>query len=107
MVYDEYSSCGEHYIGETAQALGKRLEEYQKQEQSVVKEHQSKAGHTIIWEGVKIINQETVDIRCQRSAINRDGGYNLPPIYNHLLSRDQIRSHDTSSNTSNITCFIC
>ena len=61
-------------------------------------EQQSKANNEIDWEGVKILDQETVDIkrkfkeaihiRPQHPTLNRDGGYELPAIFSHLLSRD-------------------
>lgn len=61
-------------------------------------EQQSKTNNEIDWEGVKILDQETVDIirkfkeaihiRRQHPTLNRDGGYELPAIFNHLLSRD-------------------
>ena len=61
-------------------------------------EHHSKANNEIDWEGVKILDQETVDIkrkfkeaihiRRQHPILNRAGGYELPAIFNHLSSRD-------------------
>lgn len=85
-------------MGETARALGKRLVEHQKQTTSAVQEHHSKATHEIDWEGVKIFDQETVDIKrktqgghpYQTPASNpkKRWGYELPAILNHLLSRD-------------------
>ena len=53
----------------------------------------------IDWEGVrKTFDQKTVHmktkikeaihIRRQRPTLNRDGGYELPASYDHLLSRD-------------------
>ena len=90
--------CGEHYIGETARALEKRPGKHQKQTTSAVLEHQAQAKHEIDWEGVKILDKESVDvkrkiknaihIRRQRPMLNRDGGYDLPAIFEHLLSRD-------------------
>ena len=88
VVYDiTWKDCREHYIGETARTLEKRLGE-----------HQSQANHEIDWEGVKILDKESVDvkrkikeaihIRRQRPTLNRDGGYDLPAIFDHLLSRD-------------------
>lgn len=60
--------------------------------------NQSKASHECNWEGVKNLDQGTVDIkrkineavhiRRQRPTLNRDGGYELPPNFNHLLSHD-------------------
>jgi len=99
VVYDiTCNDCGEHYIGETGRTLEKRLGEHQKQTTSAIREHQSQANHEIDWEGVKILDRESVDvkrkikeaihIRCQRPTLNRDRGYDLPAIFDHLLSRD-------------------
>ena len=85
-------------MGETARALEKRLVEHQKQTTYAAQEHHSKATHEIDWEGVKIFDQETVDIKrknqgghpYQTPASNpkQRWGYELPAIFNHLLSRD-------------------
>ena len=83
---------------ETARALGKWPGEHQKQTKSVIREHQSRGNHKIDWEGVKILDQEMVDIkrkikeaihiRRQHPTLNRDEGYELPVIFNHLLLSD-------------------
>ena len=100
MVYDiTCNGCGEHYIGETARALERRLSEHQKQTTSAIWEHQTKANHENDWVGVKILDKESVEIkrkikeaihiRRQRPTLNRDGGdggYDLPPIFNRLSS---------------------
>ena len=97
MVYDlTWNDCGEHYIGETARTLEKRLGEHQKQTTSAIREHQSQANHEIDWEGVKIVDKEFVDVKrkikeaihIRRPTLNRDGGYDLPASFDHLLSRD-------------------
>ena len=96
VVYDiTCNDCGEHYIGKTARTLEKRLGEHQKQTTSAIREHQS---HEIDWEGVKILDKESVDvkrkikeaihIRRQRPTLNRDGGYDLAAIFDHLMSCD-------------------
>ncbi|XP_078361564.1 uncharacterized protein LOC144645923 [Oculina patagonica] len=98
MVYDiTCNDCGEHYIGETARTLEKRLGEHQKQATSAIQEHQSQANLQIDWEGVKILDKESVEvkrkikeaihIRRQRPTLNRDRGYDLLAIFDHLLSR--------------------
>ena len=100
VVYDISSNgCGEHCIGETSRALGKRLGEHpQKQTASAVWEHQSKGNHGIDCEGIKVLDQETGDIkrkikevirnRRQRPTLNRKGDYEPPAFLNRLLSRD-------------------
>ena len=106
VVYDiSCNGCGEHCIGETSRALGKRLGEHPlKQTASAVWEHQSTTQHEIDWEGIKILDQETGDIkrkikkvihnRHQRPTLNRDGDYEPPAILNRLLSRDKFpRQH--------------
>jgi len=57
------NDCGEHYVGETARTLEKRLGEHQKQTTSAIWEHQSQANHEIDWEGVKILDKESVDVK--------------------------------------------
>ena len=68
VVYDiTCNDCGEHYIGETARTLEKRLSEHQKQTTSAIQGHQSQANHEIDWEGVKILDKVmSKDIRCQK-----------------------------------------
>ena len=92
------NDCGKHYIGETARTLEKRVGKHQKQTTSAIREHQSQANHEIDWEGVKILDKESVDvkrkikeaihIRRQRPTLNIDRGYDLPTTFDHLLSRD-------------------
>ena len=70
VVYDiTCNGCGEHGIGETSRALGKRLGEHpQKQTASAAWEHQPKAQHEIYWEGIKILDQDTGDIKRKTSV---------------------------------------
>ena len=86
-------------LWETARFVGKwlgELTEHQKQTKSVIREcHQSRGNRKIEWEGVKILDQEmidiqrkikeAIDIRWQRPTLNRDGGYEFLAIFNHLL----------------------
>ena len=37
--------------------------EHQKQTTSAIREHQSQANHEIDWEGVKILDKESVDVK--------------------------------------------
>ena len=76
----------------------KRLCDTKNKTTSAMWEQQSKANNEIGWEGVKILDHETVGIikkskeakhiRRQHPILNRDRGYELPAIFNHLLSRD-------------------
>ena len=74
---------------------------------SAVNEHQTKTGHEIDWENVKVIGKEehwvkrkvkeAIAIRRDRPSLNRDQGWELPPIFNSLLSHDlTMGSHVTS-----------
>ena len=76
-------------------ALDTRLNEHRKSVQacdlkSAVSEHAKFTGHSINWASVKIIGQEnhplslkiceSINIHTRRPEMNRDQGYNLPPI---------------------------
>ena len=77
------NDCGEHYIGETARTLKKRLGEHQKQTTTAIREHESQANQEIDWEWVKILDKESIDvkrkikeaihIRRQLPTLNKDG----------------------------------
>jgi hypothetical protein len=89
-------SCKKEYIGETGRAIGTRLKEHQKP-QSAIGEHVENTGHKIDWDSAKVIDQEAaliprkireaIHIYRDRPQLNRDQGWDLPPTYNHLLSR--------------------
>ena len=71
-IYDiTCNDCGEHYIGETARTLEKRLGEHQKQTTSAIREHQSQANHEIDWEGFKILDKESVDVKRKKEKSRR------------------------------------
>ena len=100
-------TCEGTYIGETARTLGKRLEEHKKLTSSAVKEHQESTGHDIDWENVKIVGKEehwmkrkikeAITIRREKPSLNRDQGWDLPPIFCNLLSHDlTLGSHVTN-----------
>ena len=62
---------------------------------STVSEHAKNAGHSINWASVKIIGQENhllsrkiheaINIHTQQLEMNRDQGYNHPPLYGTIL----------------------
>ena len=93
--------CPEQYVGETGRTLETRLKEHFKlaSPRTAVGEHE----HPISQDNVKVISREdhtlrrkireSVEIRTRRPAINRDQGYELPRIYDQLLSCDR-RSGD-------------
>ena len=60
---------------------------------------QNCSDHSIHWASVKIIGwenhflsrkiREAINIHVRRQAMNRDQGYNLPPIYGTILQPHQ------------------
>ena len=100
-------TCNRLYIGETARSLKTRMDEHKKTASSAIREHQTNTGHAIDWENAKIIGREdhwlkrkikeAIAIRKDKPSLNRDQGWDLPPIFNSLLSHDQtIGGHVTS-----------
>ena len=100
-------TCNRLYVGETARTLKTRIEEHKKTTSSAIKEYQSNTGHIIDWENVKVIGKEdqwmkrkikeAIAIRKDKPSLNRDQGWDLPPIFNSLLSHDlTLGSHVTS-----------
>ena len=95
------SDCDSVYIGETARALGDRLKEHTSQSKSAVKssavaEHTKVTGHKLDSPNIKIVKKESkflnrkikesIAIRQESQAkLNRDGGRDLPRIYDCLL----------------------
>jgi hypothetical protein len=103
----ECQTCNRLYIGETARSLDKRLDEHRKTTTSAVNEHVKDTGHKIDWEGVKVIGKEdnwakrkikeAIAIRKNKPSLNRDQGWDLPPIFCSLLSHDlTLGSHVTN-----------
>ena len=97
-------TCSRVYIGETGRSLRKRIEEHKKTTSSAIHEHYNTTGHQIDWDNVKILGRENhwlkrkikeaIHIRCKRPSLNRDQGWDLPPIFCNLLS------HDTGSHVT-------
>jgi hypothetical protein len=91
-------TCSRRYIGETARTLKTRIEEHKKTTSSAVNEHQTNTGHEIDWENVKVVGsedkwmrrkiKESIAIRRDKPSLNRDQGWDLPPIFCSLLSHD-------------------
>ena len=75
-----------------------------KHQSSAITEHQSVTGHRCDTDNVKILTQEerffprkireALKIHQRRPALNRDKGYEIPPVILQLLPRD-FRSHVT------------
>ena len=83
------------------------MDEHKKTASSAIREHQTNTGHVIDWENAKIIGREdhwlkrkikeAIAIRKDKPSLNRDQGWDLPPIFNSLLSHDlTIGGHVTS-----------
>ncbi len=96
----ECGGCDSEYIGETGRQLGTRLKEHRKSLAtgtlaSAVSEHSMREGHPIDWDSVKIIDRESVDIprkvreaihiRRRQPQMNRDGGLELPRVYDCVI----------------------
>ena len=97
VVYEiQCPECPAQYVGETARTLETRMRDHLKQKspRTAVGEHE----HSIKMDDVKVIAREdnmwrrkireSIEIRTHHPAINRDQGYELPPIYDELLSCD-------------------
>ena len=102
VVYEvQCPQCPEQYVGETGRTLETRMHEHltHSTPPSAVREHE----HPVNKDSVKVIAREdnkfkrkireSIEIRTRRPAMNRDQGYELPPIYDELLSCDR-RSGD-------------
>ena len=104
------ADCTQTYVGETARSLGKRLKEHHRTRGeanviTAVGEHCKDTGHNFIDSDTTIISRqsafwqrkidEAIEIRARIPTMNRDRGYDLPPIYESVISRDLIpRSRD-------------
>ena len=89
--------CHQTYIGETARQLNTRLKEHTKMKAplTAVGEHCVNHQHRVTKENIEIIGnepnywrrkiRESVEIRLAHPDMNRDEGYDLPPIYKELF----------------------
>ena len=74
------------------------MEEHKKMTSSAVNEHSRTTGHIMDWENIKVIGREynwakrkikeAIAIRKWKPMLNRDQGWELPPIFCNLLSHD-------------------
>ena len=90
-------SCNDTYVGETGRSLGTRMKDHlsNRAPLTAVGEHRSKHQHNIQDSDVKILAREhhlwsrkireSIEIRTEQPALNRDTGYELPAIYSRLL----------------------
>ena len=88
--------CPAQYVSETARTLETRMKDHLKQKSpgTAVGDHE----RPIKMDNVTVIAPEdnmwrrkiceSIEIRTHRPAINRDQEYELPPIYDELLSCD-------------------
>ena len=92
--------CESDYIGETGRGVGIRFKEHinLRHSTSAIAEHIRKTNHQFPAENIKILTcedntikrrvKEALAIRRKRPNLNRDQGYDIPPVYQQLLSRD-------------------
>ena len=96
------------YIGETKRSLGTRLKEHQKLEHpTAIGEHSISTGHSVSLRNSKILCREpdwikrkvkeSIYIKQRRPDMNRDQGYQLPPVYDQILSVNNSNKQSTPS----------
>jgi len=91
--------CEEDYIREMARPFGIRLKEYdniRRASTTAVGDHLRDTGHSLDFSSSLIIAREddtlkrqmreAIEIHCQAPTMNRDNGYELPPMYQDVLS---------------------
>ena len=103
--------CNEKYIGETARVLKVRFKEHTrlKHPLTAVGEHCATTGHPILASNVKVLDveepwlrrkvKEALLIKENLPSMNRDRGWELPAIYDNIVSRGALHapSHVTQS----------
>ncbi|XP_072022307.1 uncharacterized protein [Amphiura filiformis] len=106
------NDCDSAYVGESARPLNTRIAEHRRPSTttSPVGDHQ-KAGHSIEWKDVKILDRETdwfrrgvkesIHIRTSKSDLNKDQGrHRLSGAYNSLLRQSMSRDSRHGSTVS-------
>ena len=106
------TDCDNIYIGESGRQLNTRIKEHRKSvsmgtSSSALSEHSMRTGHSINWDGVKVIDQESseikrkikeaISIRRHHPKLNRDGGYELSKAYNGVIAA----AHQAVSRSTN------
>jgi hypothetical protein len=94
--------CDKEYIGETERPLSTRMKEHKTSvlkgnDKSALGTHYLETHHTFDWDHIEVVDTETkkiqrrvveaIHIRLRDAQLNRDRGYDLPPIYLPLLRR--------------------
>ena len=97
------NNCNEFDVGETARPLEKRLQEHHRTrgEPNTITgmdAHIVSTGHTFLDTDVSVLAREehwlrrkileSIHIRTSKPGLNKDQGYELPPIYQTVLTRD-------------------
>jgi hypothetical protein len=102
------ASCEDFYIGETARSLGKRFDEHRKTDkESALLEHIKHSGHSISFDDVSILANETnynarkvkeaLEIHKSNPTLNRDQGVEVPPVLLQLLKTSRSGPYNTST----------
>ena len=92
-------ACTDFYVGETSRTLGTRFKEHcnlKTATLTAVAEHSKTHRHSINTDNVSVVAREdqfwkrkireSIEIRTLKPTMNRDTGYDLPAIYNDLLT---------------------
>ncbi len=107
------SECDEDYIGETERALHTRFKEHQTRPSSAFHEHLTASSHSIDLCNTTVLDtepnftkrkvKESIEIRTRHPSLNRDLGYELPPVYNSLFNRGRTVSRQRTTSEHQLT----